>query len=252
MKYAKLFVFGLLAYATATPVYSAVAPASIKKDYRSSSSASRSIGKLAMALDSANSRRAQFAHIYSMTIGATGKYLRKGAFENPDWVESLIVNYANIYRRTILKELTGKRRELPLAWQYEFAYTQREDWLATNDLIYGIKVHITRDLVEALYVTPTDFDDESIRRDFFRITTVLNRSMPQIWSVYSRYSRTHAPLDGFSEHTVSSWIGRLRARAWADARATAHLSDGKRAAFLRKLDKQSKKVREFGVLTLLH
>jgi Family of unknown function (DUF5995) len=249
MKNTLILLFTLL---TIPLAHAAQIPSSIKSDFRSSSRAARSIGQLAVALEANGDRRAQFAHIYSITIAATSRKLAKGAFENPDWVESLIVNYANIYRRTIRKELSGKRRELPLAWQYEFSYTERKDWIATFDVIYGIKVHITRDLVEALYITPTDFNNASIRRDFFRITTVLNSVMPQIWKVYARYSRSPGSGDGFSADAVSGWIGRLRQRAWEDAQATAHLSAAQKAAVLSKLDKESKRVRHFGILTVLH
>ena len=106
--------------------------------------------------------------------------------------------------------------------------------------------------VEALYVTPTDFENASIRRDFFRITSVLESAMPQIWKVYARYSRSLGSGNGFTSDAVSGWIGRLRHRAWDDARATAHLPAAQKAAVLNELDKDSKRVRHFGILSVLH
>lgn len=228
------------------------AVASMKSDFHNSSAAGRKIGKLAQHFQANGDRRGQFAHIYAITIAATVQTLKNGGFENPKWVESLITNYANIYRKTVYKELTGRRSELPVAWQYEFDFVESDRWMATFDAIYGIKVHITRDLVEALYITPTNYEKESIRRDFFRISTVLKSAMPDIWNVYLYYSQSGSLASRFTQASVYDWIARLRARAWEDARKTAGLSGRQKAKFLSELDRESKRVRHFGILTLFH
>lgn len=227
-------------------------PHSLNSPFQSGTGAAQSVQKLAEYFQSKGDRRGQFAQIYAITIAQTMHNLKQGAFENPKWVETLIVNYANIYRRTIVRELSGKRGQLPVAWQNEFDYVEREDWIATFDVIYGIKVHITRDLVEALYVTPTEFGNASIRRDFFRISDALESAMPQIWAVYLYYSHSLPVMSQFTSGTVFEWIARLRARAWEDARRTAKYSSKDKAFVLQELDRKSKRIRHFGILALFH
>lgn len=227
-------------------------PGSLKSPFQSGNGAAQSVESLARYFESKGDRRGQFAQIYAITIAQTMRNLRQGTFENPQWVEQLIVNYANIYRRTIVRELNGDRAKLPAAWQYEFSYVERQDWIATFDVIYGIKVHITRDLVEALYVTPTKYSDASVRRDFFRISDALESAMPQIWNVYLYYSHSLPVMSQFTSGTVFEWIARLRARAWEDARRTAQFSSKEKALVLQELDRKSKRIRHFGILALFH
>ena len=224
----------------------------LKHEYQTANEAAQSIYRSAIMLEEQGDRRAQFAHIYAITIAATVSQLKSKRFENPKWVEKLVVNYANLYRETLLLELKGRRDQLPLAWQKEFAYTDSPEWLATFDLIYGIKVHISRDLVEALYQTRTNYNDPSIRRDFFAITEILQSAMPYIWEVYRRHSNAMPIVSTFTQSTVSEWIGRLRAQVWEDASNTHSQSDAFKAQKLSELDLEASVMgRRFGLMLLL-
>ncbi len=179
----------LLSLLIVSPPARAEAPAA--SAYTSTEEAHKGLGSLARSLRAQGNRRSLFAGIYALTVQATHQKLARGEFRNPAWVRSLIVNYANIYRRTIQLELAGQRTKLPVAWQHAFEYTARtvpspaegkETWSPELDAIYGIHVHIARDLVEALFITPTDFRSASVQADYFEITEALRGTMPAIYS----------------------------------------------------------------------
>lgn len=194
----------------------------IIRDFVSPADASARIRRMASSLAIADDRRALFAQVYSLTIEAADQQLSNHEFANPQWITLLIVNYANLYRRTLLSELTGQRSKLPAGWQLEFDYSDlRIGWAPELDLIYGINVHIARDLVEALLVTPTRYNDQGLHRDFLLITEALKRAMPSIWIVAMK-DRHQLPLaDRIVQSMVMHWIGKLRRDAWDRASAAA-------------------------------
>jgi hypothetical protein len=209
----------------------------IAHDYRTSSEASKAIGELAQRLEARGDHRSLFAHIYSHTIHAAQRQLQQGQFENPAWVETLVVNYANIYRRTIRYELSGHRQKLPFSWQLDFSYNQRaKNWAPDLDLVYGISVHISHDLVEALLTTPTRYDSPSIAADFTRISQTLKDTMPEIWAVFSRFGAEERVPSSLAQTLMTTWIARLRARAWDYAVSASRLSPADQQAFLDHID----------------
>ncbi len=245
-----VLIFGSLADASATPPATAAARAAsrLTEPFTTSREAASDIYAAALALERAGDHRALFAHIYSLTIAATAN--RTQEFHNPRWVEKLVVNYANIYRETLLNELTGYRSRLPLAWKMAFAYARnRQEWSAELDAIYGINVHIARDLVEALFLTPTAFSNESVRADYFHISGILKDTMPAIWRVYVKYSRTIHLFPAFERQVMIAWIQELRVQAWEDGRQKPRLTPAQREQVLGGLDRECvRKARKWGIL----
>ncbi len=227
-------------------------------EFKSTEEAYKGVGRIAFELRQKGDRRALFAGIYALTIEATHRKLARGEFKNTRWVQALIVNYANLYRRTLQLELSGHRSELPRGWRLAFGYIAstsarpgqgKEVWSADLDAVYGIHVHIARDLVEALWITPTRFTTPSIKADFLKITESLRSTMPAIYRYYLRF-RGHASVFAPIEQSVMmNWIAQLRARAWEDASFYQDLSKAQKAGALRKIDFHAEALaRRHGVL----
>jgi hypothetical protein len=225
----------------------------LSQTYISPEEASRNLGAFAAALEAREDRRSLFPHIYALTVGSTAARLAHGDFENPKWVRALVINYANIYRRTIWRELTGQCARLPLAWQLDFSYNQRaKHWAPDLDVVYGISVHISHDLVEALFVTPTNFRSPSIERDFFRISQTLSDTMPAIWAVFTRYGDSMGLPPTIEKAVMNAWIARLRQRAWNDAQSAAEAPPAEKMALLAKIDQViTELARRYGVTLAL-
>lgn len=210
----------------------------IHRTYTSPEEAAKNIGHLADLLESYRDPRSLFPHIYSTTITGTLAKIKQGQFRNPKWVRSLVLNYANIYRRTILTELKGKRRQLPISWQLDFNYNERvRPWGPDLDVIYSIHVHIARDLVEALLVTPTNYLSKSEAQDFNLISEALKEAMPQIWRIYLRYGAGLPLPPSLQQSIMNQWIAQLRHKAWLNAKSAASLSIASQKDFLARIDR---------------
>ncbi len=218
------------------------------RSYTSPADASASVRELGLALRKKGDTRALFPLVYSLTIKATERKLARGEFRNPAWVRSLIVNYANLYRRTVRAELAGQRASLPASWRLAFSYSNTETWNADLDLVYGIHVHIARDLVEALLITPTNFRSPSVQADYLLVTEALREAMPEIWNVFLGYSSQRL-LPALERSVMMSWIAELRVRAWHAAADASHLDRAGQAQALRILDaKVARRSRRHGTL----
>ena len=221
----------------------------VAHDYESLEEASRSIQTLSDELRALGDRRALFPAIYAITISASDRELKKGRFQAPEWTRQLMINYANLYRRTIFNELTQQNQDVPRAWQVAFQYTRRADWSPEVDAVYGINVHIARDLVEALMVTPTDFDNEKMRGDFYFISDILKSAMPKIWAVFHLYPRALALPSFIEKQVMTSWIASLRHRVWMNAKSVRHFPLAKKYEYLDQIDrKAARQARQFGLL----
>lgn len=210
---------------------------SIQSAYTTPEQAAQSIAALANQLEARGDRRSLFPHIYALTIQATLVKLQQGRFYHPKWVRALILNYANIYRRTIMNELGGHRSRVALSWQLDFAYDQNaKQWSPDLDVVYGISVHISRDLVEALFQTPADFNSQTVTADYFLISQALRETMPEIWAVFTRYGNSVGLPACLQQSIMSNWIAHLREVAYRNAKTGAGLSAGQQAVFLNKID----------------
>lgn len=223
----------------------------ISKDYSTPREAALSLRRLGQELRKRGDRRSLFPNVYTNTISAATKMLDQRQFYNPKWVRSLIVNYANLYRRTIYLELTRKRSSVPVAWQMDFGYidaTSFDAWSPALDMVYGINVHIARDLVEALYVTPTDFSNPYIRADYFRINEAMENATPAIWKAFESYGDPIGLPSFFEQGVVLNWVIRLRAEAWDNAVSTARFGPKRKRAFLHQLDlRAAQMARDYGL-----
>lgn len=212
----------------------------VKTPFTSPREAAVSIRALGLALQRQHDHRALFPLIYALTIEATERRLAAGGFRNPRWVSALVVNYANLYRETIRRELSGKRESLPLGWQLEFGYVSSASahgrWQADLDVVYGIHVHIARDLVEALLITPTKFTTPSLRADFLLITDSLREAMPRIWRLFRNYQQDEQFLPSFQQSVMLKWIADLRYIAWENAESFSPYPKSVQARLIRDLD----------------
>lgn len=208
----------------------------VHREYGSPEEASRKIGQLADELYKYGDHRGFFPAIYSITIASTVEELRRGRFQNPRWARQLVLNYANLYRRTIYAELIGRHDRVPLSWQLAFAYARGSYWQPELDAVYGINVHIARDLIEALFVTPTNFDSASMRADYYYISEILGSAMPAIWNAFGRYRRGPQFAACLQQAVMVNWIVKLRHEVWLNARSARALSAAEKTEFIDAID----------------
>lgn len=120
-------------------------------------------------------RRSVFLTVYVRMTEAVAAAIEAGAFDDPDWVASYLVAFAEHYRRAFL---AFERREfdaLPRAWIVAFGAAARGDTLVAQDALLGINAHISYDLTYTLRDVGIDPDRGHKREDHDRINDVLAR-----------------------------------------------------------------------------
>ena len=195
--------------------------------------------------------RGLFAEIYAVTMKGVFYYLDNKKFSNPDWVENLLVNFANIYRLILLNELNDNTAAIPDSWKKVFAAEKDFKIRLSSEMMAATRVHITRDLVYALIESNTDFKSETVLADYLLIAKALKRQTPEIWKVLKSYGpvREILPLKWEEAILVKGAIF-WRKNSWSRAEFISEESDlEKRKILLNYLEKYTAdRVREITLL----
>ena len=127
------------------------------------------------------SQQRVFLSTYQRTTQAVGEAIAAASFEDPGWVESWDVAFAELYLAALDAELdaeldTGMR--VPRPWRLAFAASP--DLPPLRHVLLGINAHVNYDLPQALLavISNDDFADPALldrrRRDHGRIDNILS------------------------------------------------------------------------------
>jgi hypothetical protein len=117
-----------------------------------------------------------FLSTYQRTTQAVGEAVDRASFEDPGWVESWDVAFAELYLTALDTELAGNGH-VPRPWRLAFAASP--DLPPLRHVLLGINAHVNYDLPQALLavISDDDFSDQVLmdrrRRDHERIDNVL-------------------------------------------------------------------------------
>ena len=120
-------------------------------------------------------RRSVFLTMYVRMTEAIGEGIEAGAFDDPEWVASYLVGFAERYRRALVAFERRAFDAVPRAWLLGFAAAVRGEALVAQDALTGINAHINYDLTYTLRDIEIDPDRERKRADHDRINEVLAR-----------------------------------------------------------------------------
>ena len=136
-----------------------------------------SMGERLDRLPARLSHQRVFLSTYQRTTQAVGEAIEKGSFEDPDWVESWDVAFAELYLTALDNELAGDGH-IPRPWRLAFAAPA--DLPPLRHVLLGINAHLNYDLPQALLAVISDADfAEPLQmgrrhRDHERIDSVLS------------------------------------------------------------------------------
>jgi len=117
-----------------------------------------------------------FLSTYLRTTQAVEEAVEKASFEDPEWVQSWEVAFANLYLSALDTQLAGGDT-VPRPWRLVFAPSPGTPPL--RGVLLGVNAHINYDLPQALLavISDDDFSDRQLmdrhRRDSERIDKVL-------------------------------------------------------------------------------
>jgi hypothetical protein len=142
--------------------------------YSSVADAHQGLLDLQDALDARNDRRVIFLSVYTRMTDAVADHIDRGTFENPAWVRSYLVAFANLYRKAVHTYETDRLQDLPDAWQLAFDAANNTDSLVIQDAALGVNAHINYDLALALDRVDVTPDYTMRYRDHARVTDVIS------------------------------------------------------------------------------
>ena len=171
-----------------------------------------------------------FNWLYLQVTQAVETLVAGRAFNDPDWLAELDVQFANLFFSALNGYLTGGDR--PGCWAAVFAVRDNTRIARIQFALAGINAHINRDLPSAIVAT----------------CTARSTVPTHIMSQYADYTALNAPLDGLIEvakhtlhvrllgdplpavshleDTIAAWgTSAAREQAWNHAQALWHLRD---------------------------
>lgn len=145
----------------------------VAEPYDSVAEATDRLTTLEARLREAGDRRSVFLTIYVRMTRAVHEGLAAGAFEDPDWMETYLVSFANYYRRAFRDFERGALDGVPDPWRIAFGTSVRGDGLLLQDAYLGVNAHINYDLALALDDVGLDPNRERKYRDHQAINEIL-------------------------------------------------------------------------------
>ena len=124
--------------------------------------------------------RRPFLATYLRTTRAVGEAVRRGRFEDPEWVEQWDVVFAELY----VDALTAHQEGGPTPRPWRLAFEASPDVHALSHVLLGVNAHINFDLPQSLLrvIAPGDFEDPELlarrHRDHEAIDAVLSDRVP--------------------------------------------------------------------------
>ncbi|MDS0296298.1 DUF5995 family protein [Halogeometricum luteum] len=128
---------------------------------------------LCAAFEARGDRRAAFLSVYVRMTGAVAERIRRGAFEDPEWVHDYLVAFANLYRVAVHDYESGNFASLADPWLLAFDAAERGDSLVVQDAALGVNAHINYDLSLAVAAVDVDPDRAIKRADHRAVTDVI-------------------------------------------------------------------------------
>ncbi len=183
--------------------------------------------ELEAAFRGTGDRRSIFLTVYTEMTGAVETGLGSGFFADPAWVEELLVNFANHYRRAVVAYEREETHRVPAPWEIGFDATLGGETLVLQDALFGVNAHINYDLTYALEEVGIDPDRGRKFDDYNRINRVLDRLVDTVQDalvdVYEAANvATLDPLLGpLDEELVFYGLKSGRGFAWDNAEVLA-------------------------------
>lgn len=166
-------------------------------------------------------RRSVFLTVYAEMTAAVAAGLDAGQFEDPDWVRTYTVAFANRYRRALVDFEQGD--DLPGPWAIGFGASTNGATVLLQDALLGINAHINYDLPYTLRDVAIDPDRPAKRRDHRRVNDVLRqlidvvqRSLAAVYGAEG-YRALDRGLGDLDEQLTIVGLREARELAWLNA-----------------------------------
>jgi hypothetical protein len=196
-------------------------------------------------------RRLVFLTCYRMMTENITAAVEARDFEDPEWVNTLMINFADLYFRALDAYESGQA-DSPPVWQIAFKAASNPHTHVLQDLVLGVNAHINYDLVFALsdllasewqQLSP---EQRQMRyRDHRHVNDVISKTVDAVQDqVIDRFEPLFGVMDkllGPIDEWMTSWlISDWREEVWEHAtRMLDQADETERQAILRHVEEIS-------------
>ncbi|WP_276257357.1 DUF5995 family protein [Haloglomus litoreum] len=165
--------------------------------------------------------RAVFLTVYARTTEAVAARIERGEFEDPEWVATYLVAFANRYRQACHNYERGALSAVADPWQLAFDSAAEPDSLVAQDALLGVNAHINYDLAFALVDAGIERDRTARYADHCDVTEVLRTIVDDIQDLLASEAPGLVAVDeslGRADERLAIFtIDECRASAWRNA-----------------------------------
>jgi len=153
----------------------------VEQPFETVADVSTRLNDLESRFRAAGDRRSVFLTVYTKMTETVEAELDGDFFEDPEWVGTLLVTFANHYRRAVVGYERGRRKGVPPPWQVPPPWEVGFDaitggrTIVIQDALLGINAHINYDLAYTLEAVGIDPDRPTRFADYVRINEILAR-----------------------------------------------------------------------------
>ncbi len=155
-----------------------------------------------------------FATTYLDSTIEIKKEIENNSFIYPNWVESIVVDFANLYISALHNY--DQSKETPLSWKEAFKINDQKYYKLSVQLLMAMNAHIYHDLPIALIQSfDKGFQPEEVKNDFYKMNEAFERLTPKFMALLYDLEKTL----GINKKGIKDWIvfnvvKSMRSDAW--------------------------------------
>lgn len=171
----------------------------------------------------ANDRRSVFLTVYVEMTKAVIHGIKTEAFQDPAWVSTYLIEFANWYRKALVDFHQGNMEAVPRPWRLAFAASASGHTLIIQDLLLGVNAHINYDLAYTLHEIGIDPKRPEKLQDHNHINRILGSLVDTAQSIIFEMYATAGLADmdlslgQFDEWFTLFGLTEARHLAWRNA-----------------------------------
>jgi len=174
-------------------------------------------------------RRKLFVKVYRRITSNIENLLRKGEIYEGPWLEKIVIQFAEEYRKAVLSYQIMDFYNLPQPWLFDFDQARRKDIGLATQLLLSLNSHILHDLPLVIAESVHDsYRIDIFKRDYFYLNEMFTELTPELFNMlyreagYEPASYYH-PAEMMKRQIVDSIVLAMRELAWKRSKKLASL-----------------------------
>ena len=177
-----------------------------------------------------------FASTYLDSTIEINNEIENNAFVYPHWVESIVVDFANLYINALHNYEQSQR--VALSWKEAFKINDQKYYKLSVQLLMAMNAHIYHDLPIALMQSfDKGYLPEQVEDDFYKMNETFEKLTPKFMALLYEFEKLlGVNKKGIKEWVVFNAVKSMRSDAWELGVELYNTSSVNRFYLLNKID----------------